>query len=417
MTGGIRFRLYVYAAVIALPLAYIGFIGIRATWEANRRQLEDSISRQAQISGVAFEQWLEAQREPLITIAAYVDEQRAFGPGFHRMLDLTVNTRSHWVGLRIVDNTGQVLLLKPSSPPEVSAATIDTLLSKTSEKGWGIATDWSQGNLRGILLLSVPTKAGGAVIAQLDIVTMSGFFLKKVKLSEQSVMSILGPQKRIILYHNPTPETYLGSDLSQSPFYSAMGNKSNGVLELESPIDGISRVYGFATAGETGCVALVGLPSDTLYSPAREQLNRYITLSVAGLLLAIAGAVAIARGIAHPIRWLTTAARGFGGGDLSKRANFRAQGELEDLRKSFNSMAALIEARETRLLELDRLKSDFVSGVSHEMRTPLTTIKTLARVLRSGKVTDSEREEFLETINAECDRQIDLVLNLLTSRE
>jgi signal transduction histidine kinase len=76
-------------------------------------------------------------------------------------------------------------------------------------------------------------------------------------------------------------------------------------------------------------------------------------------------------------------------------------------------MAAEIEEREARLKELDRLKSDFVSGVSHEMRTPLTTVKTLTRVLRRGKVTEAEREMFLDTIAAECDRQIDLVLNLL----
>jgi signal transduction histidine kinase len=76
-------------------------------------------------------------------------------------------------------------------------------------------------------------------------------------------------------------------------------------------------------------------------------------------------------------------------------------------------MAEQIEERETRLKELDRLKSDFVSGVSHEMRTPLTTVKTLARVLRRGRVSEPERDEFLATIEAECDRQIDLVLNLL----
>ncbi|MGB8510304.1 MAG: HAMP domain-containing sensor histidine kinase, partial [Pyrinomonadaceae bacterium] len=69
--------------------------------------------------------------------------------------------------------------------------------------------------------------------------------------------------------------------------------------------------------------------------------------------------------------------------------------------------------REERLTELDRLKSEFVSSVSHELRTPLTTIKTLTRVLQRGGQTEVERQEYLATIAAECDRQIDLVLNLL----
>ncbi|HKQ53984.1 MAG TPA: HAMP domain-containing sensor histidine kinase, partial [Pyrinomonadaceae bacterium] len=63
--------------------------------------------------------------------------------------------------------------------------------------------------------------------------------------------------------------------------------------------------------------------------------------------------------------------------------------------------------------ELDRLKSEFVSSVSHELRTPLTTIKTLTRLLQRGGQTEEERREYLETIAVECDRQIDLVLNLL----
>jgi two-component system phosphate regulon sensor histidine kinase PhoR len=62
---------------------------------------------------------------------------------------------------------------------------------------------------------------------------------------------------------------------------------------------------------------------------------------------------------------------------------------------------------------LDKLKSEFVSSVSHELRTPLTTIKTLTRVLQRGGQTEEERREYLDTIAAECDRQIDLVLNLL----
>ncbi|HKP12423.1 MAG TPA: ATP-binding protein, partial [Blastocatellia bacterium] len=230
---------------------------------------------------------------------------------------------------------------------------------------------------------------------------------------EQSVLSIFGPQRRIILYRNPTPETYLGKDMSRSPFYPALAEQTTAFVELTSPIDGVRRVYGLARAGETDCVAVVGLPSDTLYAPARAQLNRFLLFALAAILLALVAAIFLARGIANPVRWLSLAAHRFGAGDMSTRATFKASGELEELRASFNSMAEQISERETRLKELDRLKSDFVSGVSHELRTPLTTVKTLARVLRRGAVSEGEREEFLATIEAECDRQIDLVLNLL----
>ncbi|MEP6703681.1 MAG: HAMP domain-containing sensor histidine kinase, partial [Acidobacteriota bacterium] len=86
---------------------------------------------------------------------------------------------------------------------------------------------------------------------------------------------------------------------------------------------------------------------------------------------------------------------------------------IGELGATFNQMAEEIEQREDELKTLDRLKSEFVSNVSHELRTPLTTIKTLTRVLQRNKSSAVEREEFLETIAKECDRQIDFVQNLL----
>lgn len=76
-------------------------------------------------------------------------------------------------------------------------------------------------------------------------------------------------------------------------------------------------------------------------------------------------------------------------------------------------MQRKIKEREERLTELDRLKSEFVSSVSHELRTPLTTISTLTHVLQRTRPSDEQRAEYLETIAAECDRQIDLITNLL----
>ena len=59
------------------------------------------------------------------------------------------------------------------------------------------------------------------------------------------------------------------------------------------------------------------------------------------------------------------------------------------------------------------VKDEFLAAVSHELRTPLTTIKTLTRILLRKDTTEGERQEFLSDIASECDRQTDLVNNLL----
>jgi K+-sensing histidine kinase KdpD len=61
----------------------------------------------------------------------------------------------------------------------------------------------------------------------------------------------------------------------------------------------------------------------------------------------------------------------------------------------------------------NRVKDEFLAAVSHELRTPLTTIKTLTRVMQRRKLTDEEKADYLSDIALECDREIDLVLNLL----
>jgi signal transduction histidine kinase len=76
-------------------------------------------------------------------------------------------------------------------------------------------------------------------------------------------------------------------------------------------------------------------------------------------------------------------------------------------------MATQIAEREQRLTELDRLKSEFVSSVSHELKTPLTTIKLLAHLLQRKDVPEEEKLDYSKTIAIECDRQIDFVGNLL----
>ena len=59
------------------------------------------------------------------------------------------------------------------------------------------------------------------------------------------------------------------------------------------------------------------------------------------------------------------------------------------------------------------MKSEFVGNVSHELKTPLTTIKLLAHLLQRSGLTEEEKLDYSKTIAVECDRQIEFVGNLL----
>src|SRR5262249_1162302 len=130
LRGGIRFRLLVYAAAIALPLAVVGLVVISAFWRTSREQIDRSIAKQAEIAAVTFEQWLEAQREPL----AMIDTVRR--SDLPDTLSLILKTHPHWVGLRVLKAGGETELAQPSNATPLPDEVVRNLLLQLKEREW-----------------------------------------------------------------------------------------------------------------------------------------------------------------------------------------------------------------------------------------------------------------------------------------
>jgi len=409
---GIRKRLLILSIGISVPLILAGLLMLWALWRESRRELTQSIEEQSQLAAVAFEKWIDGQRQPLSTLAA-IAAQHPQGPlPFAGRLSYIVDTRPYWIDLWILDAADTTRASHSPDAKTLPKELLETLQTEMRRRNsWAVVTDWTRGEGYPMLALAVPVASGDMIVVRIDGAAIAELF-RSIQLSEGAVIGIFDSQRRV-LYRSSAENTYLGTDRSDSPLFAPLSKQSKAVVETTSPYDGVKRIYGLVVVGSTDCVVATGVPSSTLYSPARRQIGRYLIFSFVALLCAIAAAIVIARSIARPILKLSSAAEEFGRGELKARANVKDRGELEQLGAAFDEMAERIETRTLRLAELDRLKSEFVGGVSHELRTPLTTIKTLTRVLLRGGESQEERREYLETIGAECDRQIDLILNVL----
>jgi signal transduction histidine kinase len=409
---GIRGKLLLLAFGIAVPLVVFGALDLRNLWRLSRAQLDDSIKQQVDLASIALERWLDNQKTALEAIAASAGDNDPRSTVIRENLESVLQTRRFWMDLRITNAVGTTTVSQPARKEVLPSALTDYLVSEMRERNsWAVVTDRTLDEDRPIVVIAAPIEKGGAVIARIDGAAINQLF-DNIQLSKQVIFSVLDSDGRI-LYRRRGSEAPTDADVSWAPLSSALGETKTNVIELTSPVDGIKRVYGIAHVRDTGLIAMIGIPSSTLYEPARSRVTRYALVGLVALLLAVIAALAIERSIVLPIRRLRSTAQQLGAGDRSARAPITDAGEIGDLATAFNSMADRIEEREERLTELDQLKSDFVSSVSHELKTPLTTIKVLAHLLQRNALRDDERLDYSKTIAMECDRQIDFVGNLL----
>jgi len=98
--------------------------------------------------------------------------------------------------------------------------------------------------------------------------------------------------------------------------------------------------------------------------------------------------------------------------DLLNTVSSRAAASMDRIRLQEELITERIESE--RLDELNRLKSYFISSVSHDMKTPLTSIKMFAELLQTSSEINSERsKEYLEIIEGESSRLSRLIDNVL----
>jgi signal transduction histidine kinase len=159
-------------------------------------------------------------------------------------------------------------------------------------------------------------------------------------------------------------------------------------------------------------------------SSAKRRSEEAIALAVAGLILSaiLIGAFGLylSRALGGPVREVAGGATRLAGGDLSTRLRPHGPGEVQELTQAFNRMAERLEhgrreleAQNERLRESEQAKSELVSVVAHELRTPLASVLGFTSVLLQRDVTPDERRQYLSIIDAQARRLASLVNDFL----
>lgn len=110
--------------------------------------------------------------------------------------------------------------------------------------------------------------------------------------------------------------------------------------------------------------------------------------------------------LTNPLRQMSNATKAYAQGDFSKRVSVRGSDELAELCQSFNQMA-------TALSVLESSRRSFVANVSHELKTPMTTIGGFIDGMLDGTIPPEKHEEYLGVVSVEVKRLSRLVTSML----
>lgn len=120
------------------------------------------------------------------------------------------------------------------------------------------------------------------------------------------------------------------------------------------------------------------------------------------------------RRIDPPLREIQHGADQFAQGFLEERLPQYPIREVDDLAEALNSMAFRLNDTITRLTKAEQIRRDFVANVSHELKTPITSIKGFIETLLDGAIEDTEdARRFLRIVASQCERLTAIVEDLL----
>ncbi len=135
----------------------------------------------------------------------------------------------------------------------------------------------------------------------------------------------------------------------------------------------------------------------------------YLTLALV-LLVSLLILLAFHFLIYRPLQKITEAAMQYASGNFEYETNIKAHDEMGDLSTSLKYMA-------TQLGDMENYQKKFIGNISHDFRSPLTSIKGYVEALADGTIPVDAQEKYLKIILFETERLTELTKDLLTLNE
>jgi len=155
-------------------------------------------------------------------------------------------------------------------------------------------------------------------------------------------------------------------------------------------------------------VVIVSTPASTAMSMLDKLADAYMLVSVLVVLVAGVAILLMARKQSSPLKDMAKAASDFGHGHLDARVDVDegSPQEVQELALAFNNMASSLQKSEYQ-------RQEFVANVSHELKTPMTTISGYVDGMLDGTIPPERHNQYMQLVSQETKRLSRLVRSML----
>ena len=201
----------------------------------------------------------------------------------------------------------------------------------------------------------------------------------------------IGNQKKI-------PEEIL-VQIEDGQDYMDTVDTENGVV--------LMRVLGIHNAKGELCGVIAVCSSNVRWGTMLEEVSKTVIASALLVMLAaLVAAYFITERTVRPLQEMRSVAKSMASGNFETRVRVHGQDEVAELSIAFNQMADSLQ-------NLENMRNSFIANVSHDLRTPMTTIAGFIDGIRDGVIPEEDRAHYLDVISMEVQRLSRLVTSLL----
>ncbi len=168
----------------------------------------------------------------------------------------------------------------------------------------------------------------------------------------------------------------------------------------------VVHAYPFLHEGEVYGVLLVCADSSDWMDLRDSTVQVIMAASLWVMLAALIAFYFITERIITPLKEMSHAAKSFAAGKFDVRVPVHGNDEVAELARAMNNMAQSLEA-------LDKMRTSFMANVSHDLRTPMTTISGFIDSILDGVIPAEQQHYYLGIVSEEVKRLSRLVTQLL----